>query len=312
MVLSPDEYAEQMRLMVREYDQSRPRSIQSANHQLGVSDVGGCPQYAVLMTRQEPFTDSPEVWPAIVGTAVHSSLEQARNLIDPDIVTDASVTVVMPNGVTLTGHPDALDPDENSITDDKTADGLGVVGRKGPSRKQRWQVAMYAKGAVDEGLLQPDPIIRIVWWDRSGADSVPVVWQQQGYDLEVAEATEWLDDVMYAVKHGEDAAKTPPLEWCAKCCPFYTGCRVDDLPEVDGPITDEQVVDALEVYQEGKLLEREAKKMTGSAKAVLDGHSGIAVIDGKKIRLRWQNVNTTHVEAYERAGYRKIDIRVVK
>lgn len=310
---SPEEYAEELKLLIRHYDASRPRSRQSAEHRLGVSDVGGCPQYAVLMIRQAPFTDAPDPWAAVMGTAVHHVTEQARAFGDPDVITDAELTVTMPNGVELTGHPDAIDQRENSITDDKSVDGVGVVRRAGPEDKQRWQVAMYAKGAVDAGLLEPDPLIRLVWLDRSGKDSDPVVWQKVGYDEEIVEATEWLDDVIYHVQHQLDADKTPSIEWCAKACPFYTGCRLEDgdLPNTDTEITDDAAIRAVSVYLEGRDLKKEATSMMESAKAELDGHVGVADIDGHRIRVRWTSVNTSHVEAYERAGYRKLDVREV-
>ncbi len=70
--MTPEEYAQTMKLAVGLLDSQRERSQQTKEHLLGVSDIGGCPQYAVLMIRQTPFSDAPDTTKALIGTSLHS------------------------------------------------------------------------------------------------------------------------------------------------------------------------------------------------------------------------------------------------
>jgi hypothetical protein len=302
--MNGEEYAAYMRAALEMLDSSRDRTVLSKSHHLGVSDVGGCPQYAVLMIRQTEFTDAPDSTKAQIGTALHRLYEDARRNLDPDLLVGHTVKIRLSNGVELEGHPDVTDLDEGSVTDDKTSDGLGLVRRNGPTRQQVIQVHLYALGEIQAGRLTPECIVRLVFWDRSGREPEPYVWQQQ-FDPEViTEATEWLDDVLYAVKNGEDAQRTPPLDWCRVACPFYSACRLPALPEVEDFITDEPTMQAIDTYVEGKRLSKQADSMVRSSKEALEGIAGVTTTG---YRVRWVSIP----QSGDRFAYRRIDVRKV-
>lgn len=312
-MMTAEEYAEHMRLVLRSFDSQRPRSRQTQEYRLGVSDIGGCPQYAVYITKQEPFSDAPDKTAAMWGTFMHDGIEKARIHDDPSLIVGAEVTIDLPNGVQLTGHPDVIDQAENSLTDDKTVDGLGVVDRHGPSEHQEFQLDLYALGAVQAGLLDPENLtVRLIWYDRSGAEHQPVVWQKQWHPDNITPAVEWLDNVIYAVKHGEEAEKTPAFDFCAATCPFFSKCRLPDLPEVEDVIEDQDVVRAVESYLAGHELEAEGKRLKKAGRSMIDGISGMVELeDGRHVRARWISIGASKIAATERKAYKRLDLREV-
>ncbi len=179
-------------------------------------------------------------------------------------------------------------------------------GGLGPTFQQKAQVYLYAMGCTQAGLLRLDPdlIVRICWWDRSGNEPMPHVWQENFDPTFLIQIVDWLETVRYAVTNGEDAERTPSVDWCRKCCRFYSVCRLPDLPEVEDFITDEPSMDAARVYLEGTQLAKEAKSMTESAKAMLDGISGTTA-DG--VRVRWISVPG----GGGKQAYRRLDVRKV-
>jgi hypothetical protein len=312
--MNAEEYALQAKLSMRAYDDSRPRSRQTADFRLGVSDIGSCPNYAVLLTKQEPFSDAPSRHAAMMGTFIHDGIERAMKYADPDLIVGPEVTMTLENGVTLTGHPDRIDVVENSVTDDKTVDGTALAKREGPSDQQKFQVSLYALGAVQMGLLTTDrPLItRIVWWDRSGKDEDPVVWQQEWTADNVKPAVEWLDSVIYAVANEEDGERAKPVDWCASACPYYSKCRLPMLPEVDELITDPEIRKAAVAYKAGLEQEKEGASLKRASKAMLDGMSGIIPVDAEhRLRLRWISVAEVEVKAGTRGAHKRLDLREV-
>ena len=313
--MDTETYAETMRLTLRSYDSQRPRSKQTQAYLLGVSDIGGCPQYAKLLTEQTPFSDAPDTTAAMWGTFLHEGITKARAHANPTLIHDALVKINLPNGVEVQGHPDEIDPEENSITDYKTVDGIAVPRRSGPTEKQEFQVDLYALGAVQAGLLDPDkPItVRIIWFDRAGKDKIPHVWQKEWHPDNVNPAVDWLDSVMYAVTNHEDAERTPPVDFCAATCPFYSVCRIPDLPEVDELITDETIKQAVDSYLAGQVMSKEGEALKRSAKSLIDGVSGMVELDdGRQVRARWISIGASKVAATERHPYKRLSLLEVK
>lgn len=312
--MNAEEYAVQARLTMRAYDDSRPRSQQTQDFRLGVSDIGSCPNYAVLLTKQEPFSDAPSRHAAMMGTFIHDGIERAMKFGDPDLIVGPEVTMKLPNGVTITGHPDRIDQYENSVTDDKTVNGTALVKRTGPSDQQKFQVALYALGCVQGGWLRDDRplIMRIVWWDRSGVEEEPHVWQEEWTPEHINPAVDWLDSVIYAVQHDEDGERAKPVDWCATACPYYSTCRLPMLPEVDELITDPEIRKAAVAYKDGLAAEKEAAALKRASKAVLDGHSGIIPVDDEhRLRLRWISIAESETKPSIRQAHRRLDLREV-
>ena len=303
--MEADQYATQMKMALKLLDSERDRSRQTKEHRLGVSDVGGCGQYAVNMIRGVEFSDSPDHSAALVGTALHVMYADARAGLDPEILVDATVKISLPNGIELEGHPDAVDRNENSVTDDKSKNRLGVVRRSGPTAQEWMQVHLYALGCVQAGLLIPEGlIVRLIYYDRSGVEPEPLVYQQTFDQAVIDEAVDWLNTVTYAVSTGEEAERTPSIEWCRKCCPYFSVCRLPSLPEVEEFLTEERVTQAAEAYLEGKKLSKQAESMVEAAKAELDGSSGIT---DSGVRVRWISIPGGE----NRQTSRRIDVRKV-
>lgn len=293
------------------------RSSFSNEKKIGVSDIGHCREYARRMIVGEEFTDEQDSYAAaFIGTAVGDYAEDAVNaiLVKPGIK-QMEVTVQLELGegyvLKLIGHPDMVFPKtdteaefSNQVWDFKTKDGLAVVRRSGFERRQRFQVTLYAKALIDLGLLDEDATLALVGIDRSGRDPEPYV-EEWTYDPAILEeAMEWFRDVLYAVAHGEEAAKDKPRDWCLSFCPYATGCRLGDT-DVEGFITDDLVLKAIEAYNAGHAMEKEGKLLKAAAKSDLENVSGHTPTH----TLRWIHINESTVPASTRAAYERLDLR---
>jgi hypothetical protein len=289
------------------------RSQQSQKRLLGVSDVGNCREYVRRVIVAEDVSQTPHAYDlaAFVGTAVGDHIENA--VIDQypgqGWTKQAEVTVrleVRGWVLAIPGHPDLFN--RNNLIDFKTRDGLGVVRKAGPTDQERFQRALYASALIADGRMDEKCWLHNVYLDRSGQDTVPVVWTEQ-YDWHtVVEASEWLADVIYAVENGEESMRDKPRDWCWAACPFAPRCRGDQDSDVEGRITDPVFVDAVRVYRDSmdkiKALEKDKK----SAQSVLLGVSGL--IDN--YRVRTVEVGPTVIPEQERAGFRRLDVRPIR
>jgi hypothetical protein len=205
------------------------------------------------------------------------------------------------------GHPDLIV--DNLVIDVKTARGLDIARRKGPSRQQQYQRHCYALGAWTAGLLKADSLddvkVANVFIDRAAEQREFHVHMEPYNPQIVEEAAWWLDDVIYAYVNNEEARKEPPRELCEKACGFYATCRALDT-DVEGLLGEDAKV-AVGLYNEGTALEREAKRLKIQAKAHLDGVTGST----GEYSVRWVHVNESEV-AFTRDAYERLDIRKMK
>jgi hypothetical protein len=249
--------------------------------------------------------------------------ERAITAKFPDMVRQATVALELEiNGRTyrIPGHPDLIDPVHGILWDAKTDFGFGVIRRTGPSDQQQFQRHGYAKAAHAGGLFGKwaleDIKVGNFWIDRSGVEKGLQV-QLEPYDPEwVAKAAEWLDEVIYAVRESgagrwTEARKEPPREMCAVVCGHYRDCRGQDT-DVEGLLTEPEVLAALDMYAEGLEANRLGKKLQDEAKAHLQNIQGTTGNRPGDKTLRWTWVNETEVPASRRRGYWKIDVKVVK
>src|SRR5204863_5098496 len=111
--------------------------------------------------------------------------------------------------------------------------------------------------------------------------------EQEPFSLTVIEeATEWLADVLYAVKHGEEASKDRPRIWCKDYCPFYTACREPEI-EVE-TITDERVAGMVDAFGDAKYRhDSDGQFLKEMRRAGLAGLTGRT--DRYKIVAKWIN-----------------------
>jgi hypothetical protein len=288
------------------------RSIQASGHRVGVSDLGHCSERVRrhLLGQQEPETDKTA---AFIGTALGDHIEGAYLDLFPNMIRQAEIAITLYGDTgtyVLTGHPDLIDP-AGRLIDVKTTRGLGRVRKTGPSQQQQFQRHLYAKashqaGLFDDDVALTDVLVSNVWFDRAGDDREPYV-HQEPYDERVVEAaTAWLDDVVYAYQHGEEARKEPPIQMCEKACGFFLDCRVG-RGGPQGLIEDPDLLAAVEMQREAMELERRARRLKDEAKAALAGIEGST----GAYTVKWVKVTGAHVE-YDRAPYQKLDIRPIR
>jgi hypothetical protein len=307
--------------VIKAYGENSPRSLQSAAGILGASDIGFCRQKAVLMTRGVPQSDSSDISAAQMGIAIHDYLGEALAWGFPTWIVDrpslriGKVTARFPSGYEVSGTPDALDPDNNRVIDVKTKDGLEVVKRMGPSMSHRYQRHIYGMGAIDAGYLDPDwpMIVANLYIDRAGNDE-PLLLEEEFDPTLTDEIDQWIGDVTYAVKTGEDASRDVPAPVCERICEFFTVCRGGALPDSVGgmPIEDDELLEAVLMYVQGRDMAKEGERLKKQANSLLRDINGIANVDGNRFQVRWTHVNSSTVEAYERAPYSRLDVRAVR
>src|SRR5450755_2584010 len=200
------EFLDEVIKRARDYDASRPRSLQAA---VGWSEVGGC--RAALGYRLDGAwaTDETDTWAAQRGTALHQYLE-------PIIAGLGVRTEVDTEYRGIPGHADLVDA--TSVTDIKTKTLTNAkTWQNDPStmRQARMQAHGYAAGLVDAGELPPDCTVRllVIPVDGTFAD-----WwcYEEPFDRPLAdEGADRLDEVRALMAAGEPLPKDKPYFFCA-------------------------------------------------------------------------------------------------
>jgi len=285
------------------------RSQQQADFRIGMSDLGYCSEKVRRMVAgiPEPLTDK---LPAFIGTALGDHIEQACMAVWPDAIRQAEVSLTLRGDggeYRISGHPDLILPVDGIVIDFKSARGLSKVQRMGPSQQQQFQRHCYGLAAHQGGLFDDVPLedvqVANVWIDRTG-DGRCLYVHMEPLSLDVVDqAAMWVDDLVYAYKSGTEARKEPPREVCAKTCGHFQDCRAFDT-DVEGLLTDDEVLVAVDMYRQASDLERTARKLKDEAKATLTGVAGST----GKFTVRWVRVNESEVH-YTRGAYDRLDVR---
>jgi hypothetical protein len=299
--MDADSFAAEVAFGLEAADLLKPRSVQSADGKIGISEMMACREYLRRLVIQAPRSDSPPGTAARIGTYVHEGVTAALAEAHPDWRFDVALTLRLPTGLEVPGHADILIPDGAAggpaLVDVKTKSSLALIRRTGPDPAHIAQVTGYYQAAVQAGLLPAHGAIRLLYVDRSGADerlaaqpsalSGVHVWQSDYDPAVLNEATERLSDVTYAVLHHEEASRDQPREWCRRFCPFVSDCRSDD-PVIERTVTDphraEQIAQLVQARQSKKVAEAVEK----TAKVELAGVDG-ATADG--FYAHWVTVN---------------------
>jgi hypothetical protein len=298
---------------IDEFGRRAPRTLQSKAGIMGPSDLGFCRQKAALMTRGVEQTDDTPINSAQIGTAIHTYLAEAFEWANPDNwLVERKVTARFPSGAEISGTADLIMTDWNAVIDAKTVDGFEWVRREGTSLNHKYQRHTYAMGAIAEGLLDEDKPVYVgnLYIDRSGKEKEPLLIIEEFDPTMTIEIDSWIGDVIYAVQNNEDTSRDIPAPVCEKICEFYTVCR-GDLPVEDGGenIDDEMRINAVRMFVDGRDLEKTGAQMKKEAGAILIDTNGVAVVDGQRYTVRNTYVNPTTVQAFEKNGYNRIDIR---
>lgn len=174
--------------MVRWADANTPRHLQK---KIGCSEAGHpCDRrigYRLANVGEGGyFTNDP--WPAIVGTAVHSWMEDAVHRFQQAHGLDHWVTEqeVWPSPV-VKGHTDLYDAKRHLVLDWKfpSPDNLRKMREDGPSQQYKTQVRLYGLGHLQAG--RPVKRVGIVAMGRQGWLKDAYVWTEE-FDRAVAEA----------------------------------------------------------------------------------------------------------------------------
>lgn len=291
--------------------ENEPRTLQSRDGVIGASDLGFCRQKAALTMRGVQPTDSSPIWAAAVGTAVHNHVEGFLRAAFPNwIIEGRKVTAVYPNGAQVPGTPDIVIPEWNMVIDLKTVDGLAKVRKEGPSQNHRFQRHDYCLGAIQEGVLDPSRPVYVVnvYLDRSGKEMDPYVCMEEFDPTLTDEVSTWIDDVIYAVRHSEDAARDIPAPVCERICEFFTACRGGLPMEESDVIADEELVRAARIYRENGLKIKTLMEEREAYREVLIGVNGIA----EGLQVRWTHFPATTQAATEKSAYDRLDVRPVR
>lgn len=315
-ITDADHIQRALSLAISDYGRNSPRTLQSREGRIGPSDIGFCRQKAVLMTRGVEQTDEKPIAAAQIGTAIHAYVAQAFEWANPDNwIVESPVTATLPNGVEISGTADLILTDWNALIDVKTVDGFEWIKREGVSQNHRYQRHLYAIGAVQAGHLRDDDTLLVgnLYIDRSGKESNPLLLIEPFDPTLTDEVVSWIDDVIYAARNNEDASRDIPAPICERICEWYTACR-GNLPTEEGGefISDPQRIAAIAMFDEGRSLEKMGAQMKKEAGAILIDTNGIANIDGVKWQVRNTYVNPTTVQAFEKAGYNRLDVRRMK
>lgn len=292
--MNPDEYRHNFVFDLEAHDSFRARSKQSDAGIVGVSDIYSSREKVRHLLLGHAPTDVPEKWSAIVGTYIHEGALAARKAMRPDLLHEVELTITLPNGVKIPGHADEIDPDEPSVTDLKTKDGLELIRRVGADEQQRAQRHLYYYGALQAGLVHSDKgIVRNVFIDRSGKDATPHV-EQEPFDMNVVYAAqEWLSDPLYAAEHGEDSLCDWPREFCRRYNPFHSLCKAHSDPGGEDYLTGHRAVVLAEMVAAKKRLD-EAKAVYEQARDELLGVTGNS--DSHWVRSTVVNAKTPYTK----------------
>jgi len=310
--MNPDLMGAVLAADIRDYGINSPRSQQSRDGILGPSDLGFCRQKAVLTTRGVPDSDEQSIAAAQIGTAVHEYVAKAFKARHPDwIIDDHKVTATFPSGAAIAGTPDIIAPEWNAIIDVKTVDGFAWVKREGTSQNHKYQRHAYALGAVQEGLLDDSRTVYVgnLYIDRSGKESEPYFVIEEFDPTLTDEIDSWIQDVIYAVKNGEDGQRDIPAAVCERICSKFTACRGELETHEGGEfIEDPALISAIGMYVEARDLSKQADQMKKEAQARLLGVNGRT----SDYQVRWVDVAPTTVESFEKVGYSRMDVRKVR
>lgn len=297
--MNPEEYGTFFATDLLVADMRRDRSQAAKQGRIGPSSLTCRERVRRIKTGAE-ITDKVVSTSALIGTYIHEGITEARKAINPNLLFEVNVDITLPNGTVMNGTADEVDIKENSVTDYKTVNGTAYRKRVGADDSHLRQVHLYAWGLMQAGVLQAAPTVRLCYVDRSGADEEPFVYQQDFDPAQILWVEEWLSDVDYAVQNNEEASRDWPVTMCRRFCPYYSGCRPDDIPSL--AITVPEVAEAANTYHEAHLQESQAKKIKEGAKELLAGVEGMT---REGVTVRWLTVNSDN-GAYERIEVKKV------
>lgn len=267
---------------VRDYDASRPRSLQA---EPGWSEVGGCRAYLGYRLEGAWHSDETDTWAAQRGTAIHKYLEVIFAGV-PGFRTEVTTAY---RGIP--GHADLVLIDDTSVTDWKTTK-LANSRLWASDPKVLWekrvQAQGYACGLVDAGEAHEGITVRLVVIPVDGGFADWWAWEEP-FDRSIADwGADRLDAVRARLLAGERVPKDKPYAWCRDWCPFFSTCRGGDDPEAPEVISDPELAAAIARYGEINAELRVLEKAKESLAPVIRGLKGITADGAWRVGLSKQ------------------------
>jgi len=265
-------------------DASRDRSTQT---EVGPSEIGGCRRKVWYRLNEQPHTnENQSKLAAIMGTAIHATIEEAITKLDPEAKDYLVETEVAYDG--MKAHVDLFVPSTGAVIDWKTSKikNLGYF----PSNQQRWQVQLYGYLLSKNGYQVNT--VNLVAIARDGEEK-DVKVHSEPYDETMAHAALlWLENV-------KNSKELPPAEkdasFCKSYCQYYDasgelGCTglIKERIVLSEVVIEDAEVDkhALHYLQlDSKIKELEKEK--DSLKASLEGTIGVTT---SGVEISWTTV----------------------
>jgi hypothetical protein len=281
-------------------ENSRPRSNQV---QIGPSELGGCRRKVYYRLHDQHETNTGEMkLAAIMGTAIHSAIEQAIALADPD-----GTKYVVEQEVEwgdMKAHIDLWIPETGDVVDWKTVkkNNLSYF----PSTQQRWQVQVYGYLLDKSGKGKPVNV-NLVAIPRDG-DERDIKVHSEPYDPAIAEeALAWLAEVKAA-----EVAPSPERDenYCKFYCKYYdasgdigcVGLKKKDSGLTDVVIADPDVDKAALLYLQ---LGEQIKELEAKQDSIKESLAGISGTTYSGVSVNWTQVlgrKSVDTKALEDAG----------
>ena len=265
-------------------DASRDRSTQT---EVGPSEIGGCRRKVWYRLNEQPHTnENQSKLAAIMGTAIHATIEEAITKLDPEAKDYLVETEVSYDG--MKAHVDLFVPSTGAVIDWKTSKikNMGYF----PSNQQRWQVQLYGYLLSKNGYQVNT--VNLVAIARDGEEK-DVKVHSEPYDETMAHAALlWLENV-------KNSKELPPAEkdasFCKSYCQYYdasgelgcTGLIKERIVLSEVVIEDAEVDKHALHYLQLDTRIKELEKEKDSLKASLEGTIGVTA---SGVEISWTTV----------------------
>ena len=266
-------------------ENSRPRSNQV---QIGPSELGGCRRkvYYRLHDQHETNTDEMKL-AAIMGTAIHSAIEQAIAMADPDgkkYVVEQEVEYG-----DMKAHIDLWIPETGDVVDWKTVKKTNLA--YFPSTQQRWQVQVYGYLLDKSGKGKPVNV-NLVAIARDG-DERDIKVHSEPYEPAIAEeALRWLAEVKTAT---EAPAPERDESYCKFYCKYYdasgeigcVGLKKKEAGATEVVIADPDADRAALLYLQ---LGQQIKELEEKQNGLKESLAGLVGVTQSGLAINWTTV----------------------
>jgi len=261
-------------------------SARSLQEEVGPSEIGGCRRKVYMKIKGYVPTNLNTIkLPAIMGTAIHTHIQQAFHKQDP--FSERYLLEEEFEAEGIKGHVDLYDKLNCEVVDWKTVKKSNLS--YFPSKQQRWQVQLYG-WLISQNDLEVKNVT-LVAIPRDG-DERDIVFHTEPYDKSIAmEAIEWLERVR-EYSDGLPPAEKDPF-FCKFYCGFYDasgmkGCAGRPKSEAEGAVIDDpELSSAAKEYLQTVSTIGELEKTKESLKAKLEGVNGVTT---EGIKVSWSSI----------------------